>query len=270
MEKSEKSWSLARLLSSCRKSRQVSDEPYIVIRNFEDTCEKECAKYDKVNQQKYDSLISKAVKAHKTLKKTGLTMSLEVPPPPHPCNRDRFIIWTKRNVSKKVIPQSEAVFFLTKKNYVLGKHYEAYQAIDLATEIKKKEGIHVYEEDKSNDFNDVYNNNDRNILRRRSMYGLAKLEDIPENEDSFYPSLPEKPIQHEHPVTPIPQTVSMPNVHQQYPQPFPLNPLTIQASNQYTLPPPPTAPPPTAPPPLSMPSAPSAPSANKSPCDVEI
>ena len=73
MEKSEKSWNLARLLSSCRKSRQVSDEPYIVIRNFEDTCEKECAKYDKINQQKYDSLISKAVKAHKTLKKTGLS-----------------------------------------------------------------------------------------------------------------------------------------------------------------------------------------------------
>ena len=86
----------ARLKSWCKPSRQTTDEPYILVRNFEETTEKECGQFDKENQKKYDSLISKALKAQKSIKKTGLTMSLEVPPPPHPCNRDRYIIWRKR------------------------------------------------------------------------------------------------------------------------------------------------------------------------------
>ena len=43
----------------------------------------------------------------------------------------------KRNSVRKVIEQSEAVLFLNSKNYKLNVHYEAYQAIDLANEIKR-------------------------------------------------------------------------------------------------------------------------------------
>ena len=101
-------------------------------------------------------------------------MNLEVPPPPHPSNRDRFIIWKKRNVTRKVIPQSEAVIFLTKNNYVLNQDYEAYQAIDLANELKKDKGLPIHENDKTHNFDNVYNHHDKNILRRRSMYRANK------------------------------------------------------------------------------------------------
>jgi hypothetical protein len=233
----------SRLISRCKPSRNTNDEPYILIRAFEETSEKECGKFDRENQKKYDHLISKALKAHKSIKRTGLTMSLEVPPPPHPCNRDRYIIWKKRNISKKVIPQSDAVYYLTTHKYILGKHYEAYQAIDLVNELKKKEGTLTHEEDHSKEFNNVYNNNDKNIFRRRSMYGLDRLSDIPEEKPRFYPDLTEEEN------TNIPVT----------PMPFPLNTSSIQNRIQ-----------PSAPSRMS-PMSPMSPNCRStSPCDIEI
>jgi len=244
---------LSRLISCCKPRIHTNDEPYILVRNFEETSEKECGKFDIENQKKYDHLISKAVKAHNTIKKTGLTMSLEVPPPPHPCNRDRYIIWKKRNISKKVIPQSDAVYYLTTHKYILGKHYEAYQAIDLVNELKKKEGILTHEEDQSQEFNNVYNSNDKNILRRRSMYGLEKLSNIPEEEPRFYPDLTEEDSIIEH--TNIPIT----------PRPFPLNTSSIQSRRS------PSAPAAPSYPSRISPMSPMSPNyRNKSPCEVEI
>jgi hypothetical protein len=165
-----------------KRNNSDLDAPYTIITDFNSITEKECGKKDAENEKKYANLLNKADKAAKTIENSGLSMSLEVPPPPHPCNRDRYIIWKKRNVSKKVIPQSDAIFFLTQRKLVLNKDYEAYQAINLAEDIKKNEGILEPAEDKSIQFNDVYNNRDKNIYRRRSMY--KKREKI-----NFYPSL---------------------------------------------------------------------------------
>jgi hypothetical protein len=158
------------------------DAPYTIITDFNSITEKECGKKDTENEKKYANLLNKADKAAKTIENSGLSMSLEVPPPPHPCNRDRYIIWKKRNVSKKVIPQSEAIFFLTQRKLVLNKDYEPYQAINLAEDIKKDEGILEPTEDKSTQFNDVYSSRDKNIYRRRSMYRKRE-------KRQFYPSL---------------------------------------------------------------------------------
>ena len=65
-------------------------------------------------------------------------MNLEVPMPPRPTNRDRFLLWQKRNVSRPVIEQSKAVLYLKDNGYILDQHYEAYQAIELSNELKKK------------------------------------------------------------------------------------------------------------------------------------
>ena len=73
-----------------------SSNPYCVVIDFTAVTEKECGKLDTINEKKYQKLISKANKAEKTIHKTGLSMNLEVPPPPHPSNRDRYIIWKKR------------------------------------------------------------------------------------------------------------------------------------------------------------------------------
>jgi hypothetical protein len=176
---------LSNLKNCCsppKRNNSDLDAPYTIITDFNSITEKECGKKDAENEKKYANLLNKADKAAKTIENSGLSMSLEVPPPPHPCNRDRYIIWKKRNVSKKVIPQSEAIFFLTQRKLVLNKDYEAYQAINLAEDIKKDEGILEPAEDKSIQFNDVYSSRDKNIYRRRSMYRKRE-------KRNFYPSL---------------------------------------------------------------------------------
>jgi len=165
-----------------KRTNSDLNAPYTIITDFNSITEKECGKKDTENEKKYANLLNKAEKAAKTIENSGLSMSLEVPPPPHPCNRDRYIIWKKRNVSKKVIPQSEAIFFLTQRKLVLNKDYEAYQAINLSEDIKKNEGILEPNEDKSTQFNDVYNSRDKNIYRRQSMYKKRE-------KRQFYPSL---------------------------------------------------------------------------------
>ena len=96
-------------------------------------------------------------------------MNVEVPPPPHPSNRDRYILWKKRNSVKHVIPQTKAVHFLTKEGYTLDKDYEAYQAIDLANEVRKRKGLPLENEDETIYFKNVFTNRDKNIFRKRSM-----------------------------------------------------------------------------------------------------
>ena len=81
-----------------RKSR--NSQPYIVVSDFENITEKECIKYDRGNQEKYNTLLLKAKQAQYTIRNSGLSMNLEVPMPPRPCNRDRYILWKKRNISK--------------------------------------------------------------------------------------------------------------------------------------------------------------------------
>ena len=160
-----------RLWNGIRGRRDVEDlnNPYIIVSNFRETNERECGKVDSKNERKYHELLRKANKAEKTIKNSGLSMNVEVPPPPHPSNRDRYILWKKRNSVKHVIPQTKAVHFLTKEGYTLDKDYEAYQAIDLANEVRKRKGLPLENEDETIYFKNVFTNRDRNIFRKRSM-----------------------------------------------------------------------------------------------------
>lgn len=162
------------------KKKPKNSQPYIVVSDFENVTEKECIKLDRLNNENYNNLISKAKQAQYTIRNSGLSMNLEVPIPPRPCNRDRLILWKKRNISKSVISQSNAVIFLNENGYILNEHYEAYQAIDLANELKRKRGIKTNYKDISKDFNDIYTKKDKNIFRRRSMYNV---ENIKRNND---------------------------------------------------------------------------------------
>jgi hypothetical protein len=160
-----------RLWNGIRGRSDVEDlnNPYIIVSNFKETNERECGKIDSRNERKYNELLRKANKAEKTIKNSGLSMNVEVPPPPHPSNRDRYILWKKRNSVKHVIPQTKAVSFLTREGYTLDKDYEAYQAVDLANEIRKKKGLPTENEDETIYFKNVFTQRDRNIFRKRSM-----------------------------------------------------------------------------------------------------
>jgi hypothetical protein len=157
------------------KKKSKNSQPYIIVSEFENITEKECIKFDKSNQENYNNLLSKAKQAQYTIRNSGLSMNLEVPLPPRPSNRDRFILWNRRNVSKPVIEQSNAIIFLNEHGYKLDTHYEAYQAIELAKEIRRKKGIIDTYKDSSKNFNNIYTQKDANIFRRRSMYGVENL-----------------------------------------------------------------------------------------------
>lgn len=163
------------------RPRGIVNASYRTINDFESSSEKECSKFDKENEKIYSRLLSQAEKAHNAIKNSGLSMNLEVPIPPRPSNRDRYLLWKKRNVSKKVIEQTEAVLFLESQGYKYNEHYEAYQAIDLAMEIKKTRGEPIEHVDNSKNFENVYNKNDKNIFRRRSMIRLKENDRLPQD-----------------------------------------------------------------------------------------
>ena len=155
------------------KNINLNQVPYNCLTNFENTTEKECIKADQQNDRIYKKLLESVRSAEKHVKDTGLYFNLEVPIPPHPSNRDKYLLWKKRNVNHHVIPQSEAIIFLQENGYKLNIDYEPYQAIELSKEIKKQEGIPLKNDEilQSKNFDNVYTSNDPNLFRRRSMYG---------------------------------------------------------------------------------------------------
>ena len=157
------------------KKRQKPMKNYNIINDFDSINEKQCIKLDKENESIYNKLLAKSKQAQYTIQNTGLSMNLEVPMPPRPNNRDRFMLWKKRNVQKPVIKQTEAVLFLHDNGYKLNIHYEAYQAIDLFNEIRKNKGIKNHYIDNTKNFDNLYTKKDKNIFRRKSMYGLESL-----------------------------------------------------------------------------------------------
>ena len=153
-----------------------SPKEYYIVDNLENITEKDCARYDVENERLYQKLVNKATKEKKRVSRGGFNVDINVPLPPKPNNRERYILWKKRNMYMPVICQSESVLFLNKRGYRLNIDYEAFQAINLANEIKHMEGIYFETRDLTQNFENVYNNKDKNIFRQRSMYGKEKAD----------------------------------------------------------------------------------------------
>ncbi len=155
------------------KKNSENVDTYIVISDFENLTEYQCKQMDKKNEKIYKILCDRAKKANDMLGPSLLAITVEVPLPPRPTNYDRFMIWKKRNCEKKVVPQSEAVLFLHEQGYILHRDYEAYQAIELAHDIKKQLNLEdTNKKDLNKNFDQVFTKNDTNILRRRSFMRL--------------------------------------------------------------------------------------------------
>ena len=151
------------------KSFHISSTLYNIVNNFEETTINECMKMDELNEKIYTNLLTKATKAENNVKNSSIYMTIEVPPPPRPSNRDRYTIWHKRMVSRPVIEQSESVLFLSSKGLKYDIDYEAYQAIELAKEYRKQNNIKESNVDKSKLFDNVFTNSDTNMIRRKSI-----------------------------------------------------------------------------------------------------
>ena len=158
-----------RIFGRKNKSFHVSSTSYNIVNNFEETTIKECVKMDQLNESIYSKLLLKATKAQKNVRNSSIYMTIEVPPPPRPSNRDRITIWQKRTVTRSVIDQSEAVLFLESKGLKYGIDYEAYQAIELSKEYKSQHNIKESSVDKSKQFDNIFTSSDTNMIRRKSL-----------------------------------------------------------------------------------------------------
>ena len=74
------------------KTFHKSTKLYNVINNFEESTVTECTRMDELNETIYKNLLSKANKAENNVKNSSIYMTIEVPPPPRPSNRDKFTL----------------------------------------------------------------------------------------------------------------------------------------------------------------------------------
>ena len=127
---------MSRRWSLKRKNNKIV---YDIININENTKDKECINADNENEKKYQSVMKQAGKTSKLWDNTGVTMNIDVPTPPKPNNYDRLLDYRRKNVLRPSIQQSMATIYLYKHGYVLGKDYEAYQAIEIHNKLLKTE-----------------------------------------------------------------------------------------------------------------------------------
>ena len=149
-------------MSFFRNNKNKNKVIYNIINISENTKDKECIDADNKNEKKYRETITKVNKETKKWENTGVNLTLDIIPPPVPNNYDRLIDFRKKNVLRPAILQSEATIYLYKKNYVLGKDYDAYQAIDVANKLIKYEKQTVIDEEEVFQ-NDLFNDENVNL-----------------------------------------------------------------------------------------------------------
>lgn len=123
-------------MNCLKKKNRIDKVVYKIINITQNTKDKECIDADSENQKIYRKVIGKAGNSTKKWENTGVTLNLEIPTPPIPNNYDRLLLFRKQNVLRPAIEQSSATLYLYERNYVLGKDYNAYQAIELANKLK--------------------------------------------------------------------------------------------------------------------------------------
>ena len=150
---------------------------YNILNINENTKDKDCINADTNNEKKYQSVMKKAGQTSKLWDNTGVTMNIDVPSPPKPNNYDRLLDFRKKNVLRPSIQQSNATIYLYNKGYVIGKDYEAYQAIEIHNKLL------IIEEEEKNRNKILEDENISNTIK-----DLSLLNKIP-NKKNIYPDL---------------------------------------------------------------------------------
>ena len=115
--------------------KKINKVIYDILNISENTKDKDCIAADKRNEKKYHETVEKIGNTTKKWENSGVTVNLQVPPPPQPNNYDRLLDYRKKHVLRPAIKQTEATIFLYQNGYVLGEDYEAYQAIDIVEKL---------------------------------------------------------------------------------------------------------------------------------------
>lgn len=104
---------------SFRKKKNTPDrsngDQYFYITNFEQTSEKECLEFDKLNEQIYYNNLKLFNDTNKKLANTPFKLMENPHPPSRPNNYERLYLWRQRNIKLSVHDQSLAIVYLLSK-----------------------------------------------------------------------------------------------------------------------------------------------------------
>lgn len=110
---------MKKLASSFRKKKSTpvrsNGDQYFYITEFEQTTEKECLDFDKLNEQLYFNNLKLFNDTNKKLANTPFKLMENPQPPPRPNNYERLYLWRQRNVKLSVHDQSLAILYLLSK-----------------------------------------------------------------------------------------------------------------------------------------------------------
>lgn len=142
-----------------------SENEYYYIRDFENTTDEECIKFDKINEKIYLNNLKIFNDTNIKLSKLQTRLKLKDPPQPpeYPTNLEKLYLWRQRNVKLNVYNQTISILYLLSKNISLKLDdnkdgVEPHNAIEVAREISEGKDMKkdVY------DFIESLNNNSLN------------------------------------------------------------------------------------------------------------
>jgi hypothetical protein len=140
-------FSRSRLSSFIYKKKtldRANGDQYYYVTNFEQTSDKECINFDKLNEKIYLKNVKLFNSMNEKLSNTPLNIEKQPPSPPKPTNYERLLLWRQRNVKKSVEAQTMAITYLMSKGiYVKFPNcrkdgVEPYEAIKIAEKIAKE------------------------------------------------------------------------------------------------------------------------------------
>ena len=109
-----------KIKSSIKKKKNLPDRPngdqYYYIKDFDQTNEKKCIEFDKINENIYQNNLKIFNDLIKKLQGTPFNINNEPSPPPKPNNYEKYCLWKKRNIKINCYYQSMAVIYLLSKN----------------------------------------------------------------------------------------------------------------------------------------------------------
>ncbi len=116
-------------------------DQYFYISNFEQTNDKECLEYDKLNQQIYLDNLKLFNETNNKLSNTPFKLTNNPNPPPRPNNYERLYLWKQRNIKLSVHDQSLAIVYLLSKRMRIKFPESKYDGFEPFNAIKIAENI---------------------------------------------------------------------------------------------------------------------------------
>lgn len=186
-------------ISTNIKINNNDDTEYFYISDFAKSSDKECIKFDKMNEKIYLNNLKIFNNTNTKLSKLPTKLKLKDPPTPpkNPSNLESLYLWRQRNIKLNVYNQTVSVLFLLSKNIKIKLNndtdgVEPHDAINIAKEISEGK-------DMTNDVNSFLEKLNLNTTLSESVIDNHLKCSVPEHHSvnskidfyssSIYPSL---------------------------------------------------------------------------------